>query len=125
MKSSFSMFLSYCDLYFCYSVMLSSYKPVTIYATVSKDRVEVVDFRLTSVRSEGNRHSSSGPGPTQNPSEKEFQSLIKELSVGQGLDELVKNTATESNFRYRPSKEMSAFLRGLTLNFPHITYLHR
>lgn len=100
------------------------YKPVTIYATVSKDRVEVVDFRLTSVRSEGNRHSSSGPRPTQNPSEKEFQSLIKELSVGQGLDELVKNTATESNFRYRPSKEMSAFLRGLTLNFPHITYLH-
>ncbi|KAL3992004.1 zinc finger protein [Sarotherodon galilaeus] len=99
------------------------YKPVTIYATVSKDRVEVVDFRLTSVRSEGNRHSSSGPRPTQNPSEREFQSLIKELSVGQGLDELVKNTAAESNFRYRPSKEMSAFLRGLTLNFPHITSL--
>ncbi|XP_028274597.1 carboxypeptidase D [Parambassis ranga] len=109
-----------------YSITASAhgYTPVTIYATVSKDRVEVVDFRLTRLHTDSSGQSISGPQPTQNPSEKEFQSLIKELSLGQGLDELVRMTATESNFRYRRSKELSAFLRGLTLNFPKITYLH-
>ncbi|XP_030600026.1 carboxypeptidase D [Archocentrus centrarchus] len=109
-----------------YSITASAhgYKAVTIYATVSKDRVEVVDFRLTPLRSESNGQSFRGFRTTQNPIERVFQSLIKELSLGQGLEELVRSTATESNFRYRPSKEMSAFLRGLTLNFPKITVLH-
>nr|XP_046244867.1 carboxypeptidase D [Scatophagus argus] len=101
-----------------YSVTASAhgYKSVRTYATVSKDRVEVVDFRLTRVHSGPN-----GPQPTQNPSEKAFRSLIRELSLGQGLEQLVKSTATESSFRYRSYKEMSEFVRGLTLNFPKIT----
>lgn len=59
------------------------------------------------------------------PSEKEFESLIKDLSLGQGLEKLVRDTATEKIFRYQRYKELSAFLRGLTLNFPQITSLHR
>ncbi|CAL9683911.1 unnamed protein product [Knipowitschia caucasica] len=108
-----------------YSITASAhgYKPVKTYATVSKDRAEVVDFKLIRVHSDTNRPAHSGPQPTQNPSEKEFQSLIKDLSLGEGLDLLVKNTATESSFRYRHYKEMSAFMRGLTLNFPKITSL--
>ncbi|KAK7882086.1 hypothetical protein WMY93_028260 [Mugilogobius chulae] len=110
-----------------YSITASAhgYEQMKTYATVSKDGVEVVDFRLSRLLSDTNRPSHSGPQPTQNPSQREFQSLIKELSLGQGLDQLVKNTATENSFRYRNYKEMSAFVRGLTLNFPKITSLRR
>ncbi|KAK9520795.1 hypothetical protein VZT92_020657 [Zoarces viviparus] len=109
-----------------YSITASAhwYKPVTTYATVSKDHVELVDFRLTRIHSDPNGQSPRGPQPTQNPSEKAFQSLIKDLSLGQGLEQLVKSTATENSFRYRRYKELSGFVRGLTLNFPKITSLH-
>ncbi|XP_038550235.1 carboxypeptidase D isoform X2 [Micropterus salmoides] len=99
------------------------YKPLSTYATVSKDGVEVVDFRLKRVHSDPNGQSLEGPQPTQNPSEKEFQSLIKDLSLGQGLEQLVRNTPTENTFRYRRYKELSGVVRGLTLNFPQITSL--
>lgn len=95
------------------------------YATVSKDRVETVDFRLFPVHSEGDVQQTVAPQPTQSPSEKEFQRLIKELSGGQGLEQLVKSTDTESSFRYRSYKELSASLRSFTLNFPAITSLRR
>ncbi|XP_076591079.1 carboxypeptidase D isoform X2 [Chaetodon auriga] len=109
-----------------YSITASAhgYKSVRTYATVSKDRVELVDFRLTRVHSDPNGQPLDGPQPTQNPSEKEFQSLIKNLSLGQGLEQLVRSTATENSFRYRGYKELSGFVRGLTLNFPEITSLH-
>ncbi|XP_034556524.1 carboxypeptidase D isoform X1 [Notolabrus celidotus] len=97
------------------------YKSMRTYATVPRDGVEVVDLRLTSIHSD---HSSEGPQPTQNPSEKEFESLIKDLSLGQGLEQLTRSTDTESSFRYRRYKELSGFVRGLTLNFPKITSLH-
>ncbi|XP_044058334.1 carboxypeptidase D [Siniperca chuatsi] len=99
------------------------YKPVSTYATVSEDGVEVVDFRLKRIHSDPNGQSLEGPQPTQNPSEKEFQSLIKDLSLGQGLEQLVRSTATENSFRYRRYNELSGFMRGLTLNFPKITSL--
>ncbi|XP_074535278.1 carboxypeptidase D [Halichoeres trimaculatus] len=109
-----------------YSITASAhgYKPVRTYATVPREGVEVVDFRLTRIHSDPSGHSSEGPQPTQNPSEKEFDSLIKDLSLGQGLEQLVRSTATESSFRYRRYKELSAFVRGLTLNFPKITSLN-
>ncbi|XP_040901723.1 carboxypeptidase D isoform X2 [Toxotes jaculatrix] len=108
-----------------YSITASAdgYMPVRTYATVSKDRVETVDFRLTRIHSDSKGQSQNGPQPTQNPSEKEFQSLIKDLSLGQGLEQLVKSTATENSFRYQRYKELAAFMRGLTLNFPKITSL--
>lgn len=105
---------------------LSRYVPVTIYATVSKDQVELVDFRLTRVHADSNGKSPNGLIPMQTPSEKEFQDLIRELSIGQGLEKLVKSTATENNLRrYRGSKELSSYLRSFTLNFPDIIHLHR
>ncbi|XP_029301845.1 carboxypeptidase D [Cottoperca gobio] len=109
-----------------YSITASAhgYKPVRTYATVSKSGAEVVDFRLTRVHSDPNGQSVQGPQPTQNPSEKKFHTLIKDLSLGQGLEQLVKSTATDNSFRYRRYKEMSGFVRGLTLNFPKITSLH-
>ncbi|XP_069545682.1 carboxypeptidase D [Brachyistius frenatus] len=106
------------------SASAHGYTPVTTYATVSKDQVEVVDFRLTRLHSDSHGQPSNGPTPTQNPSDREFHSLIKELSLGQGLEHLVRSTAADSNFRYRRSKELSGFLRGLTLNFPNIIFLH-
>ncbi|XP_032357556.1 carboxypeptidase D isoform X1 [Etheostoma spectabile] len=99
------------------------YTPMRSYVTVKKERVEVLDFRLTRVHSDPNGQSPKGPQPTQNPSEKEFQSLIKDLSLGQGLEQLVKSTATENSFRYRRHKELSDFMRGLTIYFPQITSL--
>ncbi|XP_068440183.1 carboxypeptidase D [Clinocottus analis] len=109
-----------------YSITASAhgYKPVRTYATVSKDHVELVDFKLTSIHSNLNGQSPKGPQPTQNPSEKAFQSLIKDLSLGQGLEQLVSSTATENSFRYRRYKELSSFVRGLTLNFPKIASLN-
>ncbi|XP_037124503.1 carboxypeptidase D [Syngnathus acus] len=106
-----------------YSITASAhgYQPVTTYATVSKNGAEVVDFRLTRLHSEANGLWPSGH--QHNPSEEEFESLIKYLSLGQGLEQLVKNTDTENSFRFRGYKELSAFLRGLTLNFPKITSL--
>lgn len=98
--------------------ILSRYVPVGTYATVLKDRVAEVDFRLERIHSDSN-------GQSPPPSEKEFRDLIKDLSLGQGLEELVKSTATENSFRYRPYKELSGVLRGLTLNFPKIVLLHR
>ncbi|XP_068602009.1 carboxypeptidase D [Brachionichthys hirsutus] len=108
-----------------YSVTASAhgYKSVRTYATVSKDSVEVVDFRLTRVHSDPQGRSRDGPQPTKDPSETALESLIKELSLGPGLDQLNRSTAAESNFRYRGYKALSASLRGLTLNFPNITSL--
>uniref|UniRef100_A0A8D3B7U8 Carboxypeptidase D, a n=1 Tax=Scophthalmus maximus TaxID=52904 RepID=A0A8D3B7U8_SCOMX len=82
-----------------YSITASAhgYTPVRTYATVSNDRVEVVDFRLTRLHLD---------------------------SKGQGLEQLVKSTAIESSFRYQRYKELAGFMRGLTLNFPKITSLH-
>lgn len=90
-----------------------------------EEGVELVDFRLTRVRSEPNGQAPKDPGATQDPAEEQFHSFIKDLSLGQGLEQLVQSTATESSFRYRRYKELSEFLRGLTLNFPKITSLHR
>lgn len=121
-KVSFYIFL--CNFVPLFS-LLYSYKPVGTYATVSKDGAEVVDFRLTPLHSDPSGQSPKVPQPTLNPSEKAFQSLIKELSLGQGLEQLVRSTATENSFRYRRYKELSGFLRGLTLNFPKMTSLRR
>ncbi|KAK0140048.1 Carboxypeptidase D [Merluccius polli] len=97
------------------------YEPMKIYATIPKDRVEVVDFKLTRINTESKGLAPKGPLATQDPSVEEFQSFIKDLSLGGGLEELVRSTVTENSFRYRNYKEMAEFLRGLTLNFPKIT----
>ncbi|KAK2831374.1 hypothetical protein Q7C36_016460 [Tachysurus vachellii] len=94
------------------------YKSVVTYATVPDGVAEVVDFKLTRIQ-----HVNSSPTSHRDSSEEEFQSFIKQLSVGPGLDQLIQNTATTSSFRYRGYKEVSEFLRSLNLNFPNITSL--
>lgn len=101
------------------------YESLKTYATVSKDGAEMVDFRLARLHSDPNSHHTVGPQPTNNPSENEFRSLIKDLSLGQGLEQLTRTTASETKFRYRRYKDLSGFLRGLMLNFPTITSLRR
>ncbi|TSN39321.1 Carboxypeptidase D [Bagarius yarrelli] len=91
------------------------YKSVVTYATVPDGDAEIVDFKLT--------RDPSSPVIQPNTHEEEFQSFIKQLSVGPGLDQLIQNTATPSSFRYRGYKELSEFLRSLNLNFPKITSL--
>ncbi|XP_062872508.1 carboxypeptidase D [Trichomycterus rosablanca] len=94
------------------------YTSVDTYATVPENGVEVVDFKLTRIRSD-----SSGPATHSDSSEEEFHSFIKQLSVGPGLDQLIQNTGTTTSFRYHSYKELSEFLRSLNLNFPNITFL--
>lgn len=94
-----------------------------MYVTVLDEEVVQLDFKLTR---EEKGPPPEGPPATQDPSAQEFQKLIKELSSERGLEALVLRSADDSNFsRYRPYKELSEFLRGLTLNFPHITKLRR
>uniref|UniRef100_A0A8C6KAB7 Carboxypeptidase D, a n=1 Tax=Nothobranchius furzeri TaxID=105023 RepID=A0A8C6KAB7_NOTFU len=100
------------------------YKPVRTYATVTKDRAETVDFRLTQSDLSSSNQFPGSPQPTQSPSEKELGSLIKKLSSDQGLEQLVKSTDTGNSIRYRRPKEWSDILNSLKLNFPQITKLH-
>ncbi|XP_057694558.1 carboxypeptidase D [Corythoichthys intestinalis] len=108
-----------------YSITASAngYQPLKTYATVSKNGVEVVDFRLTSLHSESNGQSPSKPQPSHNPPEVGFESLIKDLSLGLGLEQLVKSIDTEKSFRFRGYKDISAFLQDLTHNYTKITSL--
>lgn len=92
---------------------------------MSKDQVEVLDFRLDRLDSNKNGQSTSGPQTTVSPSEKELQVLINELSLNEGLKQLVKSTATDNSLRYRGYNDMADILRGLTLNFANITKLHK
>lgn len=90
-----------------------------------KEGVEIVNFTLTRIHSYTNGQMTEDTTPILDPSVEEFQSLIKQLSGESGLDKLIKDTPTQSSFRYRRYSEVSEFLRGLTLNFPEITSLHR
>ncbi|XP_076138273.1 carboxypeptidase D [Alosa pseudoharengus] len=100
------------------------YSPVRVMVTVPERGAKEVNFRLPRLREEGTGQAMNGGAEsTQDPNEVEFQSLIKELSIGSGLDQLIKTTATESQFRYRNYKELSEFLRGLHLNFLKIVSL--
>uniref|UniRef100_A0A1A8RAE8 Carboxypeptidase D, a n=1 Tax=Nothobranchius pienaari TaxID=704102 RepID=A0A1A8RAE8_9TELE len=109
-----------------YSITASAhgYKPVRTYATVTEDRAETVDFRLTQSDLSSSNQFPGSPQPTQSPSEKELGSLIKKLSSDQGLEQLVKSTDTGNSIRYRRPKEWSDILNSLKLNFPQITKLH-
>uniref|UniRef100_W5KNE2 Carboxypeptidase D n=1 Tax=Astyanax mexicanus TaxID=7994 RepID=W5KNE2_ASTMX len=108
------------------TVSAQGYTSVDTYVTVPKDGVVVEDFNLTRIRSDGNRQTAKGSRVHVDASEEEFQSFIKQLSVGGGLDQLIQDTSTTSTtLRYRHYKELSEFLRGLNFNFPNITSLQR
>uniref|UniRef100_A0A672STH2 Carboxypeptidase D n=1 Tax=Sinocyclocheilus grahami TaxID=75366 RepID=A0A672STH2_SINGR len=102
---------------------LFSYSSVSTFVNVPKEGAEIVNFTLTRIHSYTNGQTTEDTTPILDPSLKEFQSLIKQLSGESGLDKLIKDTHTQSSFRYRRYSEVSEFLRGLTLNFPEITSL--
>lgn len=91
--------------------------------TVPKDGLEIVNFTLTRIPTHANGQETENTTPVLDPSVREFQALIKQLSTQSGLDKLIQDTPTESSFRYQQYGEVSEFLRGLTLNFPEITSL--
>uniref|UniRef100_A0A671KXV9 Carboxypeptidase D-like n=1 Tax=Sinocyclocheilus anshuiensis TaxID=1608454 RepID=A0A671KXV9_9TELE len=102
---------------------LQGYSSVSTFVNVPKEGVEIVNFTLTRIHGYTNGQTTEDTTPILDPSWKEFQSLIKQLSGESGLDKLIKDTHTQSSFRYRRYSEVSEFLRGLTLNFPEITSL--
>ncbi|XP_043077104.1 carboxypeptidase D isoform X2 [Puntigrus tetrazona] len=99
------------------------YSSVSSFVIVPKEGVEVVNFTLSRIHSHTNGQGADDTTPVVDPRVKEFQNLIKQLSGESGLDKLIKDTPTQSSFRYRRYSEVSEVLRALTLNFPEITSL--
>lgn len=84
-----------------------------------------VNFTLTrksSVLEEG-KVPDLNMADTDDPITKEFETLIKNLSAENGLERLLLSSADVRLYRYRPYNVVSMFLRGLNLNYPHITNL--
>ncbi|TRY57321.1 hypothetical protein DNTS_008903 [Danionella cerebrum] len=93
----------------------TGYSPMSVTVRVLDTRVEQVDFRLS--------RESVQLSPEE-VEQKDFEKLV-ELLLGPGeLDQLVHSLLPAQTLLYRTYRERSEFLRGLTLNFPHITRLH-
>lgn len=117
-----------CLTFSCTFFSLGRYDPVTKVVEVdSKDGMQV-NFTLSRTDSkveEGKVLVLNTPD-TSNPNEKEFETLIKDLSAENGLERLLLTSSRDvAPYRYRPYKDLSEFLRGLYLNYPHITNLTR
>lgn len=81
---------------------------------VLESRVEQLDFKLT----RETLHPSGGE-------QKNFENLVEQLLAPDGLDQLIRSLQPAKTLQYRTYRERSEFLRGLALNFPHITQLYR
>ncbi|KAM4700786.1 carboxypeptidase D isoform 2-T2 [Discoglossus pictus] len=106
------------------------YVPVTKTVNVIDGDAVVVNFTL--VRSGIDLHHeekgkvSVADTDISNPMTTEFETLIKDLSAENGLEHLLLSTSDDvAPSRYRPYKDLSELLRGLNLNYPHITNLTR
>lgn len=102
------------------------YNPVT--KTVAVDSEGAVQVNFTLKRTDAKVEEGKVPAPntpdTSDPNEKEFETLIKDLSAENGVERLLLSSSGKvSPYRYRPYKDLSEFLRGLYLNYPHITNL--
>jgi len=107
---------------------LGRYNPVT--KTVAVDSEGAVQVNFTLKRTDAKVEEGKVPAPntpdTSDPNEKEFETLIKDLSAENGVEHLLLSSSGKvSPYRYRPYKDLSEFLRGLYLNYPHITNLSR
>ncbi|KTF93361.1 hypothetical protein cypCar_00044092, partial [Cyprinus carpio] len=94
----------------------SGYTPMSVSVHVLKTRVEQVDFKL-------NRDTLQPS--VEEGEQKDFETLVEWLLAPGELDQLVRSLIPAQTLQYRTYKERSGFLRGLTLNFPHITRLYR
>uniref|UniRef100_A0A669PJP7 Carboxypeptidase D n=1 Tax=Phasianus colchicus TaxID=9054 RepID=A0A669PJP7_PHACC len=102
------------------------YNPVTKMVTVDSEDAVQVNFTLkrTDAKVEEGKVPVLNIPDTSDPNEKEFETLIKDLSAENGVEHLLLSSSGKvSPYRYRPYKDLSEFLRGLYLNYPHITNL--
>ncbi|XP_064424964.1 carboxypeptidase D isoform X2 [Latimeria chalumnae] len=101
------------------------YKPAVENVTVGDGEAVVVNFTLARLTGD-NRKGNLPPlkPPMKDPTTAEFEKLIKDLSTSNGLETLILRTLVDIKpNRYRSYKDLSEFLRGLNLNYPHITLL--
>ncbi|KAM6315882.1 carboxypeptidase D [Podargus strigoides] len=102
------------------------YDPVTKTVEVGSKGGVQVNFTLsrTDMKVEEGKVPVLNTPDTSDPNEKEFETLIKDLSAENGLEHLLLTSSGDvSPYRYHPYKDLSEFLRGLYLNYPHITNL--
>uniref|UniRef100_A0A8C5Q2U8 Carboxypeptidase D n=1 Tax=Leptobrachium leishanense TaxID=445787 RepID=A0A8C5Q2U8_9ANUR len=104
------------------------YIPVTRTVNVTEGDVVLVNFTLT--RSGTSFHKDDGGKvvvvvpETLDPDTKEFEKMIKDLSDENGMSQLLLASFDDIRLsRYRPYEDLSQSLRGLNLNYPHITNL--
>lgn len=100
----------------CFLGSLRSYTPISASVRVLETRMEQVDFKLT--------RDTLQPS-VEEGEQKNFEKLVEWLLAPGELDRLVRSLLPAQTYRYRNYRERSEFLRGLTLNFPHITRLYR
>ncbi|KAB1265975.1 Carboxypeptidase D, partial [Camelus dromedarius] len=106
------------------------YNPVTKNVTVKSEGAIQVNFTLVRSSTDSNNESKKGKGDSTNteeasdPTTKEFETLIKDLSAEHGLEDLVLRSSSNLDlYRYHSYKDLSEFLRGLVMNYPQITNL--
>lgn len=106
------------------------YNPVTKNVTVKSEGAIQVNFTLVRSSTDSNSESKKGKGDSSNtdeasdPTTKVFETLIKDLSAENGLEGLMlRSSSNLALYRYHSYKDLSEFLRGLVMNYPHITNL--
>ncbi|XP_007935752.1 carboxypeptidase D [Orycteropus afer afer] len=106
------------------------YNPVTKNVTVKSEGAIQVNFTLVRSSTDSNNESKKGKGDSTNtddasdPTTKEFETLIKDLSAENGLEDLMlRSSSNLALYRYHSYKDLSEFLRGLVMNYPQITNL--
>ncbi|KAB0361999.1 hypothetical protein FD754_006155 [Muntiacus muntjak] len=106
------------------------YNPVTKNVTVKSEGAVQVNFTLVRSSADSNNESKKGKGDSTNtddvsdPTTKEFEALIKDLSAENGLERLMlRSSSNLALYRYHSYKDLSEFLRGLVMNYPLITNL--
>ncbi|KAM4795649.1 carboxypeptidase D [Rhinophrynus dorsalis] len=104
------------------------YIPVTKMVSVTEGEAVVANFTLVrsgvDIHKEDKGKVSAAEPKTSDPNTKEFETLIKDLSAENGLEHLLLSISSDIDLhRYRPYKDLSESLRGLNLNYPHITNL--
>uniref|UniRef100_A0A8C2RE17 Carboxypeptidase D n=1 Tax=Capra hircus TaxID=9925 RepID=A0A8C2RE17_CAPHI len=98
--------------------------------TVKSEGAVQVNFTLVRSSTDSNNESKKGKGDSTNtddvsdPTTKEFEALIKDLSAENGLERLMlRSSSNLALYRYHSYKDLSEFLRGLVMNYPLITNL--
>ncbi|XP_021093800.1 carboxypeptidase D isoform X2 [Heterocephalus glaber] len=106
------------------------YNPVTKNVTVKSEGAIQVNFTLVRSSTDANNKSKKGKGDStstddaSDPTTKEFEALIKDLSAENGLEGIMLSSSSNlALYRYHSYKDLSEFLRGLVMNYPLVTNL--